>query len=233
MLISKIVNKYLKDNKIVLPENSHINNYFDDLIENEKDIIKDEFSHLPKIIGITGRKYHGKDTLGKHLISLGYIQMEFAKPLKQALQSMFEFDDDQLYGDNKETIDPFWKASPRAFMQFFGTDLMRNKLSELIPWIGKDVWVQIIKRKIMKIWETNPNQKIVFTDIRFPNELDLIKQLGGKTIRVKRDIEKSIGDFVAIHESEIHIDEFIVDFDFDNNSTIPDLYAQFDKIVWT
>ena len=37
---------------------------------------------LPKIIGISGRKYHGKDTIGDYLVNkYGYKKIAFADPI--------------------------------------------------------------------------------------------------------------------------------------------------------
>ena len=186
---------------------------------------------LPIIVGITGKKFNGKDTLGNHLVSkYGYIRIAFADPLKEVLKTVFNFNDAQLYGESKETIDEYWKVTPRTVMQYVGTDMFRNQMGKIIPNIGTNIWIEVIKRKILDIWKTNPTQKIVLTDLRFPNEINLIKELGGIIIRVKRNIDKSEDEFVVIHESETYIDMFDVDYDFENNKNKDMLYEKFDKI---
>ena len=186
---------------------------------------------LPIIVGITGKKFNGKDTLGNHLVSkYGYIRIAFADPLKEVLKTVFNFNDAQLYGESKETIDEYWKVTPRTVMQYVGTDMFRNQMGKIIPNIGTNIWIEVIKRKILDIWKTNPTQKIVLTDLRFPNEINLIKELGGIIIRVKRNIDKSEDEFVVIHESETYIDMFDVDYDFENNQSKDMLYEKFDKI---
>lgn len=141
-----------------------------------------------KLIGITGRKYCGKDTLGNYFVEqYGFERMAYADALKEATRCIFDFDDEQLYGNSKEIIDPYWNVTPRQVLQFIGTDLFRNHIKELLPDMGKDIWIHVIKRKIMNKLKKNPNTKIVITDIRFPNELQAIKDLGGITIKIQRD----------------------------------------------
>lgn len=193
-------------------------------------LLNESFDKMPLIIGITGKKFNGKDTLGKYLSKYGYKRLAFADPLKKVLNVIFQFNDDQLYGNDKETPDPYWKVSPRSVMQFVGTDLFRHQIKKILPNIGDNIWIEVVKRQILEIWKINPKQKIVLTDLRFPNEINLIKELNGVIIRVKRNIDKSDEEFIVVHESETYIDKLTVDYDFDNNGTKNDLFAQFDKI---
>ena len=186
--------------------------------------------NLPLIIGITGKKFNGKDTLGNYLSKYGYKRMAFADPLKEVLRTVFHFNDEQLYGEDKEKPDEYWKIAPRTVMQFVGTDLFRHQINKILPNIGNNIWIEVIKRQIIEIWKTNPKQKIVMTDLRFPNEINLIKELNGTIIRVKRNIDKNYNDFVVIHESETYIDTLTVDYDFENNSSKPDLFKKFDDL---
>jgi len=187
-------------------------------------------NNMPLIIGITGKKFNGKDTLGKYLSKYGYKRLAFADPLKDVLRDVFHFNDEQLYGEDKEKIDPYWKVSPRTIMQFVGTDLFRHQMKKILPDVGNNIWIEVIKRQILEIWKTNPDQKIVLTDLRFPNEIALIKEFGGIIIRVKRNIDKNDNDFVVVHESETYIDTLNVDYDFDNNGTKDDLFTKFDDL---
>ncbi|ATZ80931.1 monophosphate kinase [Bodo saltans virus] len=143
---------------------------------------------LPKIIGITGRKFTGKDTLGNYLVdTYGYTRLAYADALKDAVKAIFDFDDEQLYGNKKEDIDEYWGITPRQVLQFVGTDLFRNHICELLPTMGKDIWINVIKRKISNMTKRNQDAKFVITDIRFPNELQAIKDLYGTTIKIQRN----------------------------------------------
>jgi hypothetical protein len=107
------------------------------------------------IIGITGKKFHGKDTVADCLVTnYSFTKMAFADPLKEVCKTLFGFSDAQLYGKEKETKDPKWKITPRKAFQFIGTDLIRNMMYRLIPGIGKDFWVYCLMHKIDLIKES-------------------------------------------------------------------------------
>lgn len=184
---------------------------------------------LPKVIGVTGRKENGKDTLGSYLIEKhGYKRIAFADALKNACNCIFGFTDEQLYGNLKEEIDEYWKTSSRKILQFVGTDLFRDRLHELIPWIGQNIWVEVVKKKILDEWKINPDTKFVVTDVRFINEIQLIKELNGIIIRVNRP---SVNRLPDPHPSEMQIETLPVDHEILNESTLEDLYNSFEQYV--
>ncbi len=176
-----------------------------------------------ELIGITGKKYHGKDTIGNIFKKYGYVQLSFAQPLKDACKIIFHFNDDQLNGDKKEIIDDYWQTTPRSILQFVGTELFRDQLHKVIKFIDKDIWVKSLEKQIELLKLNDKNVKIVVTDVRFNNEIELIKKLNGKIIRVTRNNNFNYFDS---HISENEIDNHQVDWDIENNSTIEDLEAQ-------
>jgi hypothetical protein len=176
------------------------------------------------IIGITGRKRHGKDTLGDYLVSnYGYTKIGFADALKEGCRHIFGFNDDQLYGNSKEIDDDFWKASPRKVLQYVGTDLFRDQLSKILPEVKDDIWVKVVEKTILQ----NPDKKYVITDVRFNNELEFIKKYNGLTIKVQRDTLTNIDS----HISESFIDELQTNYTIKNSGTIEELYENFNNIV--
>lgn len=183
---------------------------------------------LPQIIGITGRKFNGKDTIGNHLEKqYGYVVIHYAEPIKQISKILFGFNEAQLYGDLKEEIDKFWGTSPRAIMQFLGTEIFRNQISQVIPDIENNFWVKCLEIKVKQILLINPNQKIAICDVRFSNEVDSIKAMGGKIIRVNRKKCTNIDT----HESEKNIDSLIVDCEINNDSTLQELFISVDDFL--
>ncbi len=180
-----------------------------------------------RIIGITGQKFSGKDTLGSYFVkNYNYEQIAYADALKDAVKCIFDFDDEQLYGSKKEEIDEFWGTTPRQVLQFVGTDLFRNHTHELMPNIGKDIWIQVVKRKIMNKMKKNPNACFVITDARFHNEVDIVKQLGGTVIKLKRNTGCQDN-----HESETLIDSLPADYEFENNVSKEELYDKVMKVL--
>ena len=184
----------------------------------------DDSQKMPNIVGVTGRKYNGKDTLGNYLVSQhGYKRLAFADALKDACRCVFGFDDEQLYGGKKEEIDEFWRTSPRIALQYIGTELFRNQLNQIMPHVEHNIWVEVIRRKIIKERQINPDTKFVITDVRFPNEINMVRDFEGVLVRVKRDLCQNATD---VHASEIEIDNLDVDHEVDNNGTKDEMCAR-------
>lgn len=185
------------------------------------------------IIGVSGRKGHGKDTIADYIcLKYNFIKISFADPLKETCRILFFFDDNQLYHNKKEEIDPLWNITPRKTFEYIGTDIMRNNIEQLLPTIGNDFWVKHLKYRVEKLIESNKNIKIVVSDVRFQNEVALIKELGGICVKVKRNNSNNTTKYID-HESESYIDD-LIDIDYDicaNSGDIKGLYTQVDCLM--
>jgi len=143
-----------------------------------------------KIIGLVGFKGSGKDTASQPLLELEYQKTSFAGVLKDCCAAIFGWDRDMLEGLTNESrlkreeTDLWWAEklkrpgfSPRRAFTSFGTDVVRTHFDT-------NIWVMAVERQIL-----NTGGDWVITDCRFPNEIQMIKDLGGTVIRVKRGPE--------------------------------------------
>lgn len=153
-----------------------------------------DFSALPKIIGLAGKKGCGKSTLASHLRWYldGAVEYSFALPLKRAIREVFGFDDKQLGlspdpDNSKESRDEFWGETPRKIMQVVGTELFRDKLAELFPdneRFGKgNVWISAFEKWLKG---NTKHEHVIVSDVRFPNEAEAIRKLGGEIWLIER-----------------------------------------------
>jgi len=184
------------------------------------------------IIGVTGHKYNGKDTVADYYVKhYGYVKLSFANPLKKVAKILFNFNDRQLYGDLKEEVDARWDITPRQAMQFIGTEMVRDNIGKLLPHIGNDFWaystIQHIKEELL----INPHSKFIISDVRFPNEVEMLrsvvidsKKIPSRIIRVKRPSVPM--NESSLHESEIHINNLLVDEEIINDGDLEMLYAK-------
>ena len=183
------------------------------------------------IIGITGHKRSGKDTVGKYLIdNYGFVRVAYADALKEACKIIFSLSDEQLYGDElKDVKDEYLKYTPREIMQIVGTDLIRNQLPLIFTNMPKDIWIRAVDKQIKKLHKCGYT-RFVITDVRFPDEHDFITKYNGKIWKVIRStIMKDIISHTPEHESETMIDKFKCNAEFINNGTLQDLYKTVDK----
>lgn len=176
------------------------------------------------LFGIHGKARSGKDTVVKYLTdNYGFIRNAFADPLKRAAQQMFMLTDAQTWDENlKEEVIPYWGMSPREIFQKIGTEGGREVF-------GDDVW--------LKRWYFHYNQFKDLThyavpDVRFPNEADYIRSLGGNMWHVLRD-GAGLSNERAAHASEAGLVPDAKDIIIRNNGTLEDLYAQVDEVMQT
>lgn len=184
----------------------------------------------PLIIGVTGQKFNGKDTVADYLVANhGYTKLSLAGPLKQMCQVLFGFDDAQLYGDLKEVVDSRWNITPRRAMQFVGTEMVRDTITGLLPDIGEDFWVAVLINKIAE-QSLYDRRRFVISDIRFENELKCLKNYKPKSkfIRVERS-SIEVNPF-SVHPSETAIMTLPVDFVIANDASLEELYTKVDAL---
>ena len=134
------------------------------------------------IIGLTGAKFSGKDTVGEAIIqAIGKDgrraqKVSFAGPLKQALCAMFGWTREQLEDHEfKETPEPITGKTPRLIMQLLGTEFGREALHP-------EVWLRLADAEVVRM----QNNQIVpiITDVRFENESEFLRSRGGILIHV-------------------------------------------------
>lgn len=173
------------------------------------------------IIGVSGKKRSGKDVLGRYLTDThGYEQYAFADAIKSAAKEIFLLSDEQLDGDKKEEVDPYWQKTPRQILQAFGTDAFRQEF-------GQDVWV----RNTLERMRLRLPQKAVITDVRFPNEVEAIQNVGGRVIRVDASERLDQSDE---HSSETALDDYEgFDVRIENNGTLAEYKRKIQSVCNT
>lgn len=156
------------------------------------------------IIGLLGFAGAGKGTVADILVDdYEYHKLAFADTLKDITSLVFGWNRALLEGDTevsrafREKRDDFWSArfgreiTPRIILQQIGTEAMRDV-------IDQNIWVYSLEQKI----QNSSADNIVITDVRFPNEIELIRKLGGKLIRVKRGPEPVWYQTAVYHNSQ-------------------------------
>ncbi len=178
------------------------------------------------LIGFLAKKRHGKDTCADYLVNqFGFTKIAFADPLKKGVGELFGFSDEQLYGDQKESIDEYWGITPRLAFQYLGTDVFRNDIQKIMPNIQNQFWVRKFQRTYLEAIAKDPNARYVVSDVRFQNEVDIIHELGGTVTKIHRP---NI-DLIDNHLSETEIDR-VKNYDhmIQNDGTIKNLHDKLD-----
>ena len=197
------------------------------------------------IIGICGLIGSGKDTVANYLVDQHQYKREsFAGALKDAVASVFGWDRQLLEGATpearewREQVDHWWaerlnmpELTPRWVLQYWGTEVCRKRFHN-------DIWIASLEHRLLQ-----QDSDIVISDVRFPNEVEVIKKAGGKVWWVQRGalpdwypqgMLASNGNADAVEklqEQGVHISEWAwLQSGFDcvltNNSTVDHLYAK-------
>lgn len=176
------------------------------------------------VIGLVGNKRVGKDTCADYLVSKGYTKLSFAHFLKESLKILFDWTDEHFNDDNKEKIDPYWNVSPRYMCQNLGTYL-RDNMKEFIE--GKSFHI----KRLHKVVQELHTDKIVFSDIRYQDELNYVFSLNyGTIIKITRN-NVQLNEY-SNHQSETGIDSLMyIDYHIENNSTKEELFKKIDEIL--
>ncbi len=203
------------------------------------------------IIGITGLHTDqagntrtvgaGKDAAADVLVSIGYVKVGLADPLKRICKEVYNFSDEQLWGPSALRDTPDFRyprgaqqyrdaydreaavslehesagrldaaasaranavawatqgwLTPRLALQLLGTEWGRhcydNTWMEYAIRIAKELSTGVYTYTqqaglVLADGRVKPPIGVVFSDIRFFNEYDAIKAVGGKVVRVKR-----------------------------------------------
>ena len=185
----------------------------------------------PPIIGLIGKKRSGKDAFARTLVDeRGYVRIAFADPLRQMAAGV-----DPLVGrfplpGHLQAPEDGWhltevldaigyekaKEIPevRRFYQRLGTDGVRA--------IDPGFWTRIGLQRIAATHEDRLDSRarpVVVTDVRFPNEADGIRELGGVIVRIVRPGLVSTDE----HISEKALDNYRPDYVVKNDDDLDTL----------
>ena len=150
------------------------------------------------IIGIHGKMGVGKSTLAELIMEEARCDaklIKFASPLYDIQNFIYERTGLTMNGDKD-----------RNLLQWIGNEWGRRK--------DENLWVNIFRKEVAAAINT----LLICDDLRYSNELQCIKELGGITIKVVRyDYEKPTNGGMINHPSEYGIRD--QDFDHTINNT--------------
>ena len=101
------------------------------------------------------------------------------------------------------------RVTPRSLMQFVGTDLFRNCVSQ-------DYWLHVMTMEMDTL--SSHQSRFIFDDIRFPEEAQFIKDRGGQLMRLLRPSPSDLPK--DTHASENSLDGIDTDFFIRNDDLL-------------
>ncbi|GAA0627410.1 hypothetical protein HPO96_37035 [Kribbella sandramycini] len=190
-----------------------------------------------RIIGVLGKKRHGKDTFAARLCNEhGFTRFAFADMLREAALKLDPLV--MVEADEYHHFSGWAFREPLLFrLSYVVRDLGWEKAKELrevrrtlqhmgvgVRDLDEDFWVRAVMRQV----EAHDGP-VVITDVRFPNEAyAVVNHWRGRTLRV---VNPRIETPDVEHISEIALDDYTPDHTVFNDGTIEDLHRQADRFA--
>ena len=170
----------------------------------------------PFIIGLTGLAGTGKDTVRGILEHYeGYKGLAFADPIRDMIGPLLDACGEprawMINRELKEQPIPALGVSYRHLAQTLGTEWGRA--------VQPDLWLRLAANKMMMASREDAAAQFVISDVRFANEADFVRQLGGQIWRIERADAPSVRE----HVSESEIDRLKVDQYIHNDGSLVEL----------
>lgn len=162
-----------------------------------------------KIIAISGKAQHGKDTTARFLKSA--LEADGYKVQVAHYADLLKYICKQFFGWNGQKDD-----AGRHILQYVGTDVIRTQ--------KPDFWVDFI----ISMAELFPDtwDYLLIPDCRFPNEIDRIKSAGLDMVHLRvlrKDFASPLSKEQQAHPSETALDNTTPDYWIINDGTLKDL----------
>lgn len=144
------------------------------------------------VVGIAGGLNSGKGTVSAVFKRNGYMERNFADPLKRIVRDLFNIPTRELWGPSENRT-----PTVRAMLQELGTDYARK--------YRPNIWIDKMEESLAAFAESGLQgyRGIVIADVRFKNEVDFIHEIGGTTIFLIRPNNAAhLSAALAAHSSE-------------------------------
>lgn len=175
----------------------------------------------PPIIGLySSVPRSGKTTVAQQLAYHGYITVSYAEPLRRVTHHILAelgistSRIDNYLKHDKEAVIPELGVSARHILRTLGTEWGRDC-------IHPEIWVRCWRAQASSYLKRG--FLIVVDDVRFPNEIQPIRDLGGVLWRITRP---SLTTPTHQHASDSALDHQSFDHELLNDSTLEHLEAQ-------
>lgn len=157
---------------------------------------------MSMIIALTGPQQVGKSTTAESLVRHhNYARVAFADPLYLMLASLMGLSSDEVRRlEKNQPIEALNGRTLRHALQTLGTEWGRKL-------IDPEIWVCACTRRVKYL--SSKGIPVVVDDCRFDNEMDALRVIGAKIVRLHRDnLPEQVG---VEHHSECDWPYFDVD----------------------
>lgn len=181
-------------------------------------------------IGLIGRARSGKDTAALHLVrTRHYTRLAFADPLKEMALSIDPYVPTG-YGVTVRLsaliADVGWEYAKDTYPE---VRRILQHTGQTVREYDDEFWVTSMRRKLSnaEAW----NLPVVVTDVRYPNEADMLRARGFRLVRIVRaEPAASMTGASALHSSETALDGYSADVEITNDGSVEALHQNISNV---
>lgn len=164
---------------------------------------------MTEVVGFAGFSGSGKTTAAEALEEDRFMRLSFAAPVKELFRRIDPKIDGELLSSLDKSVNDLKRSNPDVLR------MLRNLGLGLRELFGEDLLVEFARRRMQSSpWVHYP---IVFDDVRFSNEVELIHGYGGIVVWVERPGVKCDGHPIETMISRDQCDYLIVNDGSVNN----------------
>jgi hypothetical protein len=176
------------------------------------------------IIGLAGKKRAGKDTVGEYLVKrYGFTRVSFADEIRSMLEEInpYTVTDQGFTQKLRSRVEQIgWEAAKdemdnRRLMRDLGVALRSRRPS---------FWIDLAIDKLTRLPAEAP---VVFTDVRYENEAQMISDVAGWVVLIRRPK----ADLLDTHVSETELDDYPFQYIIENTGGLADLGDAVDLLL--
>jgi len=138
----------------------------------------------PKLIALCGHKGVGKSTYASFLAGSNGHVFSFATPLKSMLTAVFP---NEYVLKKKDEKIPYFDVTARYLLQTLGTEWGREI-------VDQNIWIKLLRVRLIEHLTDTALTPLVVDDLRFDNEAEMIRELGGEIWHLDRRSFKASDD---------------------------------------
>jgi len=167
------------------------------------------------IIGLIGQKGVGKTTIMNEFKDFNHINFKdvLVDEIKENFSELLVAIKDVYKSDSIDALFEEKQPLVRALLQNYGVEVRRRD--------DKDYWIKRFLRKLVIL-----RGDTIVGDIRFLNEAETIRDVGGILVKIVRDT-----NIIDSHKSETEQNKIVPDHIIENTTTINNAAMQLRNII--